>query len=384
MNLAFVTPWPPQQTGIADYAFQLVKNFNLVDGEVTVITDCPNPVPLPGIKIIKPEVALIEAGNFDKFVYQLGNNSNFHIYQIALLKRFPGVIHLHDMVMHHIMAYILWVKGSPALYRVVLAKWYGSSLAKQFMDVAQTGKYPWDKPEIVETPFFEEALQYAQAVVVHSHFAEEKLRKVFTKKKIVVIPQLYDSVILNDGSRRDDYFHVGIFGGVDFNKRIDVIVDAFQGLINKGIKVKLHIAGKISPEVAIPMERLKAEALAPFVKTYGRIEESVFLKMIAEMDFILSLRYPTMGEVSAIVMRALQARVPLLVNDVGWYSELPAFIPKLKPGTEDEAEQLEKIIESLCDKSDNYIKLKKQLNDWADQELNYSKMLEKYSEIIHD
>jgi glycosyltransferase involved in cell wall biosynthesis len=40
-------------------------------------------------------------------------------------------------------------------------------------------------------------------------------------------------------------------------------------------------------------------------------------------DVVVSLRTPTMGETSGSAIRALVSARPLVVSDVGWFSELP-------------------------------------------------------------
>ena len=44
---------------------------------------------------------------------------------------------------------------------------------------------------------------------------------------------------------------------------------------------------------------------------------------MAACDVLVNLRYPTMGETSGSVIRALSLGKPLVVSDVGWFSELP-------------------------------------------------------------
>jgi glycosyltransferase involved in cell wall biosynthesis len=43
---------------------------------------------------------------------------------------------------------------------------------------------------------------------------------------------------------------------------------------------------------------------------------------MAACDVLVNLRYPTMGETSGSVIRALALGRPLLVSDVGWFTEL--------------------------------------------------------------
>jgi glycosyltransferase involved in cell wall biosynthesis len=66
-----------------------------------------------------------------------------------------------------------------------------------------------------------------------------------------------------------------------------------------------------------------------------------FMDWLGATDIVLSLRYPTMGETSAIALRALAAGRPLVVFDHGWYSELPdavaVKVPPLDAAALDEA-----------------------------------------------
>jgi glycosyltransferase involved in cell wall biosynthesis len=45
--------------------------------------------------------------------------------------------------------------------------------------------------------------------------------------------------------------------------------------------------------------------------------------LMAACDVLVNLRYPTMGETSGSVIRALSLGKPIVVSDVGWFSELP-------------------------------------------------------------
>ena len=44
---------------------------------------------------------------------------------------------------------------------------------------------------------------------------------------------------------------------------------------------------------------------------------------MAACDVLVNLRSPTMGETSGAVIRGLALGKPMLVSDVGWFSELP-------------------------------------------------------------
>ena len=57
---------------------------------------------------------------------------------------------------------------------------------------------------------------------------------------------------------------------------------------------------------------------------------------MAACDACVSLRSPTMGETSGTAIRALSLGKPLVVSDVGWFSELPDDVALKVPVDEDE------------------------------------------------
>ncbi|MDP3464506.1 MAG: hypothetical protein Q8R86_01900, partial [Sulfuricurvum sp.] len=105
LNIAMVTPWPPQNTGIADYAFELAESLSLDGNTIHIITEVENPKKLDNITFITPEEFSKKFDGYDNIIYHLGNNSSFHIYQIYLLKLTGGIVHLHDLVLHYLMAW---------------------------------------------------------------------------------------------------------------------------------------------------------------------------------------------------------------------------------------------------------------------------------------
>lgn len=61
------------------------------------------------------------------------------------------------------------------------------------------------------------------------------------------------------------------------------------------------------------------------------VEEQRLWNLIAGCDACVCLRSPTMGETSGIAIRALVCGKPLIVSDVGWFSELPDAIAEKVP-----------------------------------------------------
>ena len=77
--------------------------------------------------------------------------------------------------------------------------------------------------------------------------------------------------------------------------------------------------------------------LADAVIAIGHVAElGEFVDWIHTADVVVNLRQPTVGETSAVALRALAAARPVVVYDHGWYAELPdAVALKVPPGDED-------------------------------------------------
>jgi glycosyltransferase involved in cell wall biosynthesis len=70
------------------------------------------------------------------------------------------------------------------------------------------------------------------------------------------------------------------------------------------------------------------------------VPEDRMWSLMAACDVLVNLRYPTMGETSGSVIRAMSLGKPLVVSDVGWFAELPDEAVLKVPVDEREVEVL--------------------------------------------
>ena len=104
-RLSMFTPMPPARTGVAHYASMLIPALQK-HAEVEVITDDRQPA--TGHRI-----------------YQLGNNPHHEwIYKQAI--QHPGVIVLHDIVLHHLIVEMTLARGDAAGYIAALEANHGA------------------------------------------------------------------------------------------------------------------------------------------------------------------------------------------------------------------------------------------------------------------
>jgi glycosyltransferase involved in cell wall biosynthesis len=82
------------------------------------------------------------------------------------------------------------------------------------------------------------------------------------------------------------------------------------------------------------------------------VDERRLWALMAGSDVVVNLRHPTMGETSGSVVRGLSLGKPLVVSDVGWFSELPDDVAlKIAPDG-DEVATLAAALELLATRPD--------------------------------
>ena len=87
MKLAYFSPMPPEQSGIADYSALLLPALReRID--VTVVRRGKKTAPR----------------GTDVALYHVGNNPDAHAWIVDALRKRPGVVVLHDFALHHLVA----------------------------------------------------------------------------------------------------------------------------------------------------------------------------------------------------------------------------------------------------------------------------------------
>jgi glycosyltransferase involved in cell wall biosynthesis len=171
-----------------------------------------------------------------------------------------------------------------------------------------------------------------------------------------------------------------VLGGVETNKNVDVIIEALSNFKGDRSFWEAHIAGGVG-EMCQDILGLPAKlGIGSNALFHGRLGDERFKKLLSEMDLLISLRYPTMGETSGVVTRAVQMGIPVIVNDIGWYSELPDFANKLS--TENMHDELLRVLRRYVF-DPNYVKeKKKKFVEYAQSELNVERIIKTNLDIL--
>jgi glycosyltransferase involved in cell wall biosynthesis len=146
---------------------------------------------------------------------------------------------------------------------------------------------------------------------------------------------------------------VGCFGVVNSSKRIPELLRAFAEVRRDARSdVTLLLVGSTSPGFDLD-RRLQRLGLADEgLVLEGWVDEQRLWSLMAGCDVLVNLRHPTMGETSGSVIRGLSLGKPLIVSDVGWFSELPDDVVLKVLPDEDEVKTLAAALELLVTRAD--------------------------------
>ena len=328
MRVAYFSPLPPERSGIADYSALLVP---ALQERLDVV------VPRRGAK--KPPRGT------DLSLYHVGNNPEAHAWIVDALRRSPGVVVLHDFVLHHLVAGMTLGRGDPAGYLDAMQR-DGGVVGRLLAHGVVDNLLPpiWEhRPQ--DFPLTSVVLDRADGIICHSRYVERRVREYGYAGPVFVIPMpAWPSVELGPRVAPEGRFPVvACVGYLNAAKRIPQLLEAFARLRERFPDALFVLAGNAAPDVWLDEDSLNG------VLRLEHLEEERLWQLLADCDVCVNLRSPTMGETSGMVVRALSLGKPLVVSDVGWFAELPDSVAVKVPVDELEVETLAAILERLAE-----------------------------------
>ena len=295
MKVAFYSPMPPLQTGVADYSASLAGALGeLVDLSV-------NPIQSAGLN-----------------VYHLGNNSlHREIYFHSL--REPGVVVIHDAVLHHFLMGTLDESAYVAEFVYNYGEWSRSLASELWANRKRSG----GDARYFEYPMLRRVAESARLVVVHNRAARAIVERHAPGAHVVEIPHLYQPPAAIDlvaverlrasWGATSSACVFAVFGHLREAKRISVVVRAFEAIRRQNQKVFLLLAG---PAGSLDMVRqLEHWATLDGVIRVGHTPLADFEQLCAAADVCLNLRYPSAGEASGMTVRLMGMGKPVVMSD---------------------------------------------------------------------
>ena len=335
MRVALFSPLPPSPTGVADYSRLLLEGLAAkfpVEAYTNGAIDSTLDVPCYPWKTFEQRQT-VEPKAIP--VYQIGNSLHHDfIYSIAF--RHPGVVVLHDLVLHHSRLAMYMKSPEVVEYRADMGNTAKRDRAFDKLSEYTSeveASYPLEGTEVAEIairmgggrllyeyPLHELLVNASKMVLVHSGAARDKLLESCPGSNVRVVRM---GIAAPEGvSREEARQRLGLgkkiilasFGLVTPEKRISIALRSLRRLLNEGIDAQYILVGGTVPHYDV-REEAEQLGVAEHVELTERVEEQRFWLYAAAADLCLNLRYPTAGETSATLLRLLAAGRAVVVTD---------------------------------------------------------------------
>ncbi len=350
MRLAFLGPLPPAPTGIADYdaeVLELLAGRHQVDAfheQAEVETER-----LPSACAVRPAASFLDRCRrepYDAAVYQMGNGPA-HAFLYPLLARVPGLLVMHELVLHHARARMFL--DAPEVRHYAAAPWDAgrrpaalAALSAYREELAAT--YPQQAERLAAAqlsttgdllpyayPLFRLPAQASRVVAAHNDFMVDAIRQEVPDAEVMrlVMPARAVPVAEGevDGLRRryglePEDFVVGSFGLLTREKQVDTVARAVARAASFLPRLRLLLVGPV-PDRPYLDRGLDELGVRPRAVVTDRVPFAELPAHMALADVVVHLRYPTARETSAALLRVLAQGRPAIVSDLEHLADIP-------------------------------------------------------------
>jgi glycosyltransferase involved in cell wall biosynthesis/SAM-dependent methyltransferase len=363
MRVAFFSPLPPSKSGIADYSETLLFH-------------------LSALVELKTFTAAGDPGDADIALYQVGNNG-YHgfVYETAL--RYPGVVVMHEANLHHLVADITIKRGDWDAYLREVEHDGGA----EALSYARRVKALEVGPDYEGVPMMRRILDTARGVIVHSQFMVDQVRRAGFTGPVARIPHGAwippgDRMEYRDRLGLDESTPlIGAFGFLKPYKRIAESLRAFRRLAKLEPTARMILVGEEHPDLPV-RSLIRTLDLTERVRVINFAPIDDFVGYMAATDIVLNLRYPTVGESSGSLLRALGLGKAVIVSDVGGFSEFPDDVCLKAPVDSTEEDVLFEYLNTLVSRPDLAHTLGSKARCYVQRECNWDLVARRYASFL--
>jgi glycosyltransferase involved in cell wall biosynthesis len=332
MRLAWFSPMPPVQTGVASVSADLVRALGR-EHAVDVYTHAT----------AHDFVWRQRQRSYDLIVYQIGNSSH-HDYIWPYLFRYPGLTVLHDAHLHHARAATLLRTRRARDYRVEFAANHPDANP----DLAELAVAGFDNHLYYSWPMTRLVIEASKVTAVHTAALAASLRDEHPAARIEAIRLAHGEAIPPGRARaararvRDrhgipgDAVLFGVFGGLTPEKRIPQVLDAVAAVLPYAPGARLLLAGAAAQHFDAGAA-VRDRGLETHVTMAGYLPgDDAFTDHLAACDVSIHVRWPTAREMSGPWLRALAAGLPTITTDLAHLADVPSLDPRtwsMRPGS---------------------------------------------------
>jgi len=397
VKIAYFTPINPQQSGISDFAEELLPGLSQY-ARIDLFTDGiipDNPAIRSAFRVydIQDYDNASLRSTYDMAVFQVGNNYMGHRTIVNCFLKHGGILELHDVSLHHFLASLTLANDNRELYDRIIKYCHGRKgleAAQEFFD-GSAGSL-WEN-RAIEFPVNRYLIDRADAVIVHSDFARQMIISINPLVPTVCIPLGTSDIVLNHRRFRnecrgnlqidEDLLVFGSFGFATPTKRIIQILEALALYRkNKSDRFIYYVVGSVAdPSI---LSRIKKLQLGSHVVITNFVTLDDFKVYMGACDICFNLRYPTQGESSAALHRMLGMGKPSLVTDVGSFSEYPDDVVYKIPYDENEVGNIYKAICEWTVNDEEILKRADSALKFARENFDIEKLAKDYFHFFSD
>ncbi|HTH59867.1 MAG TPA: glycosyltransferase [Paraburkholderia sp.] len=342
-RLAFVSPLPPERTGIADYSAELLPALSEhYDIEVVVAQERVELPWLHGRAKVRDATWLREHANeVDRVIYQMGN-SPFHQHMLSLMRQVPGTVVLHDFYLSSLLAWLEIHGGAGSVWCQALHEGHGYlAVRDRFQNVDQAR---------LRYPVSLNVLRAAQGVIFHSEYSRGLARTWYGPQfaaSTEVVPLLREPA--RGGGRKaaraelgiaDNAFVICSFGFLDATKQNDRLLKSWLSseLASDRRCLLIFVGENHGGTYGAELVRtIEASPAKDRIRITGFAPAATFHRYLAAADVAVQLRMHSRGETSAAALDCMNNGLPLIVNANGALGEFDRDAVWMLPDDFDDA-----------------------------------------------
>ena len=329
-RLAYVSPLPPEKSGIAGYSADLLPELAR-HYEIDVIID-QNDISdtwiLENCSVRSVSWFVDNSDKYERVLYHFGN-SYFHQHMFDLLKKIPGVVVLHDFFLAHVYAHIEGTGYQLDAWSKALYFSHGYKALKERFQDLDAAKVIWNYPCNLDV------IQSALGVIVHSEHPRKLADHWFgptTSEGWVKVPLLrlskgqFNKAEARSRLNLDNNDFVvcsfGLLGPAKLNHRL---LNAWlQSTISRSTNSKLIFVGenihdKYGEDL---LDRVSLSGIENRIHITGWTDSDMFNLYLAAADVAVQLRNNSRGETSAAVLDCMNYGLATIVNAHGSMADL--------------------------------------------------------------